>query len=141
MRTRSFLVLLVLATAASLWMLGCGLEIENIPRSPDLPENPVERAAVLGLYNSYKESTMWQVREPEVLSVRPTAPTKDFVQVHDPKELYCVCVQYEARYKVPWTTEDKSPWEKLVRNILVVKDQANNYIALRPQTICAPLCQ
>ncbi|MEW5725977.1 MAG: hypothetical protein AB1896_22910 [Thermodesulfobacteriota bacterium] len=124
-----------------LFMLTACLALENIPESPDLPEHPVEKAAVLGLYNSYRESTLWQLREPEVLSVQPITPTKDFVQEHDPKELYCVCVEYEARYRVPWTTVDRSPWEKTIRNILVIKTQGDHYLAMRPSALCPPLCQ
>lgn len=114
---------------------------DNSMDDPDLPDNPVERAAILGLYNSYKESTMWEVREPATIRVQPIVPTKAFVQQHDPQELYCVCVEYEARYRVPWTTKDKSPWERTVRNILVIKTKAGFFMAMRPSTICPPLCE
>ncbi|MGL4208195.1 MAG: hypothetical protein ACRCTY_02280, partial [Candidatus Adiutrix sp.] len=59
---------------------------------------------------------------------------------HDPKELYCVCVEFEARYKVPWTTSDFSPWERTVRNILVMKTQADSLLAVKPMNVCAPFC-
>lgn len=128
-----------------LFLFACGLTGCSIfggeDEGPVLPENPVERAAVLGLINSYRESTMWEIRDPEVRRTQPVVPTKWFVQEHDPKELYCVCVQYEARYKVPWTTKDRSPWERSVRNILVIKTKADNYMAMRPSAICSPICE
>jgi hypothetical protein len=50
-------------------------------------------------------------------------------------------VEYEARYKVSWSTGQGSPWERTVRNILVMKTQGDAYLALRPLNICAPLCE
>lgn len=106
-----------------------------------LPDNPVERAAIQGLYSSYRESTMGEVRDAKVLSVQPTVPTKAFVQEQDPKELYCVCVKYQARYKVPWITKDASEWEDTVRNIMVIRTRGDQFLAMRPSTICHPLCE
>jgi hypothetical protein len=107
----------------------------------EIPDDPVERAAVLGIANSYLESTMWEFRDARVLGVTPMVPTKSFVQQHDPKELYCVCIAYEARYKVPWTTKDKSDWKESVRNVLVMKTRGDHFLALRPQGICPAFCQ
>ncbi|MBF0530154.1 MAG: hypothetical protein HQK55_12965, partial [Deltaproteobacteria bacterium] len=122
METKKIIVPRMFALLLLVMLTGCG--------KPDvaLPDNPVERAAVQGLYSSYRESTMWEVRDPVVLRVQPMAPTKSFVQEHDPKELYCVCIKYEARYKVPWTTKDSSEWEKTVRNILVIKTRGDQFM-------------
>jgi len=106
-----------------------------------LPDDPVERAAVLGLRHSYRESTLWEIKAVEVLGVQQISPSKEFIQVHDPQEVYCVCVKYEARYKVPWTTEDRSDWDKSIRNILVIKSRNGHFIALKPSGICPPFCQ
>ncbi|MEW6266849.1 MAG: hypothetical protein AB1641_27555 [Thermodesulfobacteriota bacterium] len=130
--------ILLLLSAGLAVLAGCSLfQTEELK----LPDNPVERAAILGVYNSFRESTMWEIREPRVLSVQPMAPTKAFVQEHDPKELYCVCVRYEARYKVPWATKDSSQWEESVRNILVMKNRSDQFLAMRPAAICPPFCQ
>lgn len=106
-----------------------------------LPDDPVERAAVTGLVHSYQESTMWEIRDVRVLNVQPMIPTRSFVQEHDPKEVYCVCLKYEARYKVPWTTEDASDWIESVRNVLVIRTQGDHFMALRPSGICPAFCQ
>lgn len=127
-----------------LFFLICLLAASCGPQKPkpiELPGNPIERAAVAGLKNSYRDSTMWEIQSPRALSVTPTAPTAAVLQDHDPKELYCVCLEYEARYKVAWTTTDPSDWERTVRNILVMKTQADAFIAVRPMNICAPLCE
>ncbi len=108
---------------------------------PGLPDDPVERAAMQGLVHSFRESAMWEIRNPEVLNVQPMVPTKGFVREHDPKEVYCVCIRYEARYKVPWATEDSSPWDEAVRNVLVIRTQGDQYMALRPSGICPSFCQ
>lgn len=110
---------------------------EDVP----LPEDPVEKAAVLGLFNSYRESTMWEIRDPRVLGIQQMIPTKAYIQEHDPKTLFCVCVEFEARYNVPWTTQDKSPWETTVRNVLVMQTRADHLIAMRPSQICPMFCR
>ena len=111
------------------------------PEPIELPDNSIERAALLGLQTSYRDSTMWEIQKARVLNVTPVAPTAAVLQDHDPKELYCVCVEYEARYKVTWTTTEPSPWERTVRNLLVMKTQSDAFIAARPINICAPLCE
>ncbi|MDR2945223.1 MAG: hypothetical protein LBV79_00535 [Candidatus Adiutrix sp.] len=111
------------------------------PEPIELPGNSIERAAVLGLQTSYRDSTMWEIQKARVLSVTPAAPTAAVLQDYDPKELYCVCLEYEARYKVTWTTTDPSPWERTVRNLLVMKTQSDAFMAARPMNICAPLCE
>ena len=135
------MVLIPIALFLVLVAGGCTTLFGDKPAKWDLPENPVERAAILGLHNSYRDSTLWEAREAEVLRVQPMVPTKAFVQEHDPQELYCVCVQYEARYRVPWTTKDRSPWERSVRNILVMKTKGGAFLAMRPSTICHPFCE
>ncbi len=130
-RWPALLVLIVLASA-------CG---HKPPEPIELPDNAIERAAVLGLQTSYRDSTMWEIQKPQVLSVTPAAPTAGVLQDYDPKELYCVCLAYEARYKVSWTTTDPSPWERTVRNLLVLKTQSDAFMAARPMNICAPLCE
>lgn len=107
----------------------------------DLPKNPVARAAVVALLHSYRESTMWEIRKAKSLAIQPMVPTRAFVQEHDPKELYCVCVEYEARYKVPWSTEDGGKWESGVHNILVMKAQSDEYLALKYYGICPAYCR
>ena len=111
------------------------------PEPINLPDNTIERAAVLGLQTSYRDSTMWEIQKARVINVSPVAPSAAVLQEHDPKELYCVCVEYEARYKVSWTTAEPSPWERTVRNLLVMKTQSDAFIAVRPMNICAPLCE
>jgi hypothetical protein len=113
---------------------------QDKPEEITFPDNPIEKAAVQGLITSYKESTMWQIQKVKPISMTPMAPTGVLVELQDPKELYCVCLEYEARYKVEWTTSDGSPWEKTVRNILVMKTQGDQYLAVRPMNICAPFC-
>ena len=140
MKLARFVIILTFLAAAFAFQ-GCDISIVDINPEVELPDNPVERAAVLGLVNSYKESTMWQVKDPEVLQIQPMVPTKEFVQQHDPKELYCVCMEYQARYKVPWTTKDRSPWEHAVRNVLVIKTQGDVFMALRASGICPSICQ
>jgi hypothetical protein len=121
-------------------LAGC-ISLVDMEPNIELPDDPVERAAIQGLIHTYKESTMWQINAAEVVKVQPMVPTKAFVQQHDPKELYCVCVKYQARYKVPWTTKDRSPWEPSIRNILVMKTQADQFMAVRPAAICPAFCQ
>lgn len=134
-------VLLALTAAVMLLMIGC-IDVKVVDKREEIkvPDNPIERAAILGLFNAYKDSTMWEVRNAEAIKVSPTVPTKDFVREQDPKELYCVCVKYEARYKVPWTTKDESPWEITRRNILVIKTQGDFFLAMRPVGLCHPIC-
>jgi hypothetical protein len=111
------------------------------PEPIELPGNPLERAAIQGLITSYRESTMWQIQKAFALHAAPVAPTAAVLAEHDPKELYCVCVEYEARYKVPWTTTEASPWERTVRNLLVMRTQADEHIALKPMNICPAFCE
>lgn len=117
---------------------GCG---DKGPKPIELPSNSIERAAVQGLRASYKDSTMWQIQNARVISTTPVAPNAIVLQDHDPKELYCVCVEYEARYKVGWTTSDASPWERTVRNVLVMRTQADALMAMRPLNICPAFCE
>jgi hypothetical protein len=119
--------------------LGLGAD-EDKPEEITVPSDPIEKAAVQGLITSYKDSTMWQIQKVEILGITPIAPTGTLVELQDPKEVYCVCVQYEARYKVTWTTSEGSPWEKTIRNILVIKTQGDNYMPLRPMNICTQYC-
>jgi hypothetical protein len=121
--------------------LGLGGGKEDNPEPIELPDNPIERAAYQGLQTSYKDSTMWQIQNPKTINVTPMAPSGFLIEFQDPKELYCVCIEYESRYKVMWTTTEGSPWEKMVRNILVMKTQGDQFIALRPMNICAPFCE
>jgi hypothetical protein len=130
-------LLVVLAPGCS--RLGYGSDTE--PEEIELPGGPVERAAVLGLKASYRNSAQWQIQRPAIINVTPAAPTAALLREHDPQELYCVCVEYEARYKVSWSTIDGSSWERTVRNILVMKTQADNYMAMRPMNVCPALCE
>jgi len=111
------------------------------PEEIELPSTPVEKAAILGLKTSYNNSTIWQIQRPAVINVTPVAPTAAVLRDHDPKELYCVCVEYEARYKVAWSTASGSDWERTVRNLLVMKTQADTYMALRPLNVCPAICE
>lgn len=126
------------ALAGLLALPACG---DKGPNPIELPANSIERAAVQGLYVSYKDSAMWQIQNPRVISAAPVAPNAMVLQDHDPKELYCVCVEYEARYKVGWTTSEASPWERTVRNVLVMRTQADTLIAIRPLNICPAFCE
>lgn len=119
-------------------LTGCG-EKEPIPI--ELPSNIIERAAIKGLMTSYRESTMWQIQNPDVIGMTPVAPNAMVLREHDPKELYCVCVAYEARYKVSWSTTDASPWERTVRNVLVMRTQSDAFLAVKPMNICPALCE
>ena len=130
---------LLLALTPGCSLLGYGSDPE--PEEIKLPSNPVERAAVLGLKTSYRESTLWQIQRPVVINMTPVAPTAALLRDHDPKELYCICVEYEARYKVSWSTASGSAWERTVRNLLVMKTQADTYMALRPMNVCPALCE
>ena len=136
-----FLLLLCAACdAGSLSNIGKGPGA-RAPEPIELPGNPIERAAIQGLITSYRESTMWQIQKAFVLRSTPVAPTAAVLAEHDPKELYCVCVEYEARYKVPWTTTDASPWERTVRNLLVMRTQGDAFMALKPMNICPAFCE
>ena len=142
----NFFMALILASAlaglpAGLGCAHLGYGSDPAPEEIKLPGNPVERAAISGLKTSYRESTLWQIQRPAVINVVPVAPTAAVLREQDPKELYCVCVEYEARYKVAWSTASGSPWEHTVRNILVMKTQADTYMALRPMNICPALCE
>jgi hypothetical protein len=122
---------------------GCGMMGGNDdppPKEVELPSNPLERAAVQGLITSYRESTMWQIQNVEVLGTTPMAPSGVLVELEDPKEIYCVCLQYEARYKVEWSTAQGSPWEKTIRSILVIKNQGEQYLPVKPMNVCPSFC-
>jgi hypothetical protein len=116
------------------------LDNGETPKQVDIPSDPINRAAVNGLITSYKDSTMWQIQNVEPLSVTPMAPTGELLELQDPKEVYCVCLEYEARYKVTWSTSEGSPWEKTVRNILVIRTQGDQYLAVKPMSVCSPFC-
>lgn len=130
---------IIFLALALCWLVG-GCSSKKEP-GPALPDNPVERAAVQGLIASYRESAMWEVKSIKPLRIQPVAPTRSFLENYDPKELYCVCLEYQARYKVPWTTSEGSPWERTVRSILVMKTQGDNLMAVRPAALCPPLCE
>jgi hypothetical protein len=137
----SFLLMLIICVP--LILSGCslvGLGGDDEPEEIELPSNPLEKAAVQGLITSYKESTMLQIQNVEVLGVTPMAPSGTLVELQDPKEVYCVCISYEARYKVTWSTSEGSPWEKTIRNILVIKTQGDQYLPVRPMNVCGPFC-
>jgi hypothetical protein len=136
-----FLLIILFIGTLGCSSLGIGGAKEDNPEPITLPDNPVERAAVQGLQTSYKDSTMWQIQKAKALNITPMAPSGLLIELQDPKELYCVCLEYEARYKVTWTTTDGSPWERTVRNILVMKTQGDQYLALRPMNICQPFCE
>jgi hypothetical protein len=110
------------------------------PGKVDVPSDPIYRAAVNGLVTSYKESTLWQIQNVKPIGVTPVAPSGELLEIQDPKEVYCVCLEYDARYKVQWSTSPGSPWEKTVRNILVIRTQGDQYIAVRPMNVCSPFC-
>ncbi|MDR2458382.1 MAG: hypothetical protein LBD41_07940 [Clostridiales Family XIII bacterium] len=136
--------LIIFLLSLALVFSGCGLlggSGDDEPEEISIPSDPIEKAAVQGLVTSYKESTMWQIQKVEVLGITPMAPTGTLVELQDPKEVYCVCLSYEARYKVTWTTSEGSPWEKTVRNILVMKTQGDQYLPLKPMNICAAYCE
>jgi hypothetical protein len=141
----NFYLFILLIFSVLLGSLGCsslGLgSKEDNPEPITLPDNPIEKAAVQGLQTSYKDSTMWQIQKVNVLNITPMAPSGVLVELQDPKELYCVCLEYEARYKVTWTTTEGSPWERTVRNILVMKTQGDLFLPLRPMNICQPFCE
>ena len=139
MNARRLTVLATLFLTISLILTGCGGEKPPAPIS--LPGNPIEKAAIQGLRASYQDSTMWQIQNTSVINVTAVAPTAIILQNHDPKELYCVCVEYEARYKVAWATSKGSEWERTVRNVLVMKTQADTYIAMRPMNVCSTFCE
>jgi len=143
-RLKAPAVFLALAGLMIVMASGCsqlGYGSDPGPEEVELPSSPVERAAVLGLKTSYRDSTLWQIQRPVVINVNPVAPTAAVLREQDPKELYCVCVEYEARYKVSWSTNSGSPWERTVRNLLVMKTQSDNYMALKPMNVCPPLCE
>ena len=134
-------VFFLLLTVSLIGLSGCESIWGLILPKEDLPDDPVQRAAILGLYNAYNESAMWEIKEAKVLRVQPMIPTRAFVREHDPKEVYCVCIEYKARYKVPWAEKDRSPWEDTVRNILVIKTQGDHHLAFRPSGICPSICR
>jgi len=140
----AFLLGLALAGLLAVLVPGCsflGYGSDPKPEEINLPANPVERAAVMGLKTSYRDSTQWQIQRPVVINVTPVPPTAALLREQDPKELYCVCVEYEARYKVAWSTSSASPWERTVRNLLVMKTQADAYLALKPLNVCPAFCE
>ncbi|MFH1135871.1 MAG: hypothetical protein V1816_07275 [Pseudomonadota bacterium] len=128
--------LLLLVVPLLSW--GCG------PKKPDddsLARNPAAKAAINGLANSYSQTSMWEFRDPAVLAVQVIVPTKGFVQEYDPMELYCVCVEFDLRYRVPWASVDRSDWERQVRNVLVMKNQGDHYLAMKQMDLCPIFCK
>jgi hypothetical protein len=113
---------------------------EDPPAPVEIPDDPIQKAAVNGLITSYRESTMWQIQNVKTINTTPMAPSGELLELQDPKEVYCVCLEYEARYKVTWSTSEGSPWEKTVRNILVIKTQGDQFYAVKPMNICSPFC-
>jgi hypothetical protein len=136
--------MLCLTFVFSLFFFACGSKNgegdDGKPIKVELPDNPIERAAVNGLVTSFRESTMWQVKNVKPLNITAMAPSAELLELQDPKEIYCVCLQYEGRYKITWSTSEGSPWEDTVRNILVIRDQGDNYYALRHLNVCSPFC-
>lgn len=139
MKPLALILLCLLAAGCDPYAIG--QTKETPPAAIELPPNPIERAAVQGLVASYRDSTMWQIQNPKVVRAVPVAPTAAVLRDHDPKELYCVCIEYEARYKVEWTTTPASPWERTVRNIMVMRTQADEFLATRPMNVCAAFCE
>jgi hypothetical protein len=133
-------LLVVIAIIFCFFTVSCGGKGDDQPQKVDLPSDPIQRAAINGLITSYRESTMWQVQNVKALGMTPMAPSGELLEIQDPKEVYCVCLQYEARYKVTWATSEGSPWEDTIRNILVIKTQGDTYLALKPMNICSPFC-
>jgi hypothetical protein len=141
------IILFILVGLLTFLPVGCGTFSnvfgggdEEPPAAVDVPSNPLERAAVQGLITSYRESTMWQIQNVKTIGMTPMAPSGELLELQDPKEVYCVCLEYEARYKVTWSTAEGSPWEKTVRNILVIKTQGDQYLAVKPMNVCNPFC-
>lgn len=140
--TQCFLV----ATALAIVLTGCGGmsslmgDDDDQPKEVEIPSDPINRAAVNGLITSYRESTLWQIQNVKPLGVTPMAPTGELLELQDPKEVYCVCLEYDARYKVQWSTSQGSPWQRTVRNILVIRTMGDQYIAIRPMNVCSPFC-
>jgi hypothetical protein len=132
---------MTLASSLGCSSLGIGGDNDKPPEPITFPDNPIEKAAFQGLQTSYKNSTMWQIQKVKAINVVPMAPKGILIETQDPKELYCVCLEYEARYKVSWTTTEGSPWERTVRNILVMKTQSDQFLALQPMNICQPFCE
>jgi hypothetical protein len=137
-----YLTLTILATLLLIFPLACGGlgDGSDNPAEIELPDNPIERAAINGLITSYRESTMWQIQNVEPINITPMAPSGELLELQDPKEVYCVCLQYDARYKITWSTNEGSPWEKTIRNILVIKTQGDQFLAVKPMNICSPFC-
>jgi hypothetical protein len=135
---------LAIVLALPILSVSCGImggsDDNEKPAEISIPDDPIQRAAVNGLITSYRESTMWQIQNVNVIGITPMAPSGELMELQDPKEIYCVCVEYEARYKVTWATSEGSPWEKSVRNILVIKTQGDQFLALKPMNICTPFC-
>jgi hypothetical protein len=124
----------------SFFGISCGDKSDEPPQKVELPSDPIQRAAINGLMTSYRESTMWQIQNVKVINMAPMAPSGELLEIQDPKEVYCVCLQYEARYKVTWSTSQGSPWEDTIRNILVIKTQGDTYLAMKPMNVCSPFC-
>jgi hypothetical protein len=141
----SIFVLLFIFLIIILLPLACGSKgngdgDDGQPIKIELPDSPIDRAAVSGLITSYRESTMWQIKDVKVINMTPMVPSTELLEIQDPKEVYCVCLQYQARYKVTWSTSQGSPWEDTIRNILVIKDQGDQYYAVKPMNVCSPFC-
>ncbi|MDR2457754.1 MAG: hypothetical protein LBD41_04665 [Clostridiales Family XIII bacterium] len=133
-------ILILTAMLFCFFTVSCGGKSDDQPQKVDLPSDPIQRAAINGLITSYRESTMWQIQNVKAINMTPMAPSGELLEIQDPKEVYCVCLQYEARYKVTWSTSEGSPWEDTIRNILVIRTQGDTYLALKPMNICSPFC-
>jgi hypothetical protein len=138
-------ILLLLLIFIPIVIISCGSLTggsggDEKPQDVQVPDDPIQRAAINGLITSYRESTMWQIQNVKTLGSTPMAPSGELLELQDPKEIYCVCLEYEARYKVTWSTSEGSPWEKTVRNILVIKTQGDQFLAVKPMNICSPFC-
>ena len=103
--------------------------------------DPLEREAMSALLYTYQRTNLWEVRELEVLNTAPVnRPPQHFLNEHKPKEVWCVCLKFMTRYRVPWSTVGQGKWKTEVRNILVIRNRDDRYVALGVQGICPPLC-
>ena len=106
-----------------------------------IPRDPVEKAAMVGLFEAYRGTAMFEIRDADIRRIQPMVPTETFVEQHDPREVYCVCIEFESRYKIPWNEEDIGEWTDTFRNILVIQTRGGQYLALRPSGICPEYCR
>ena len=138
-------ILILIGLFLLLGLCGCKYfekkpDFGDYPYEQDLPNDPVERAAILGLFESFNNTKMYELKDYFVVKVQPMIPSEAFVEEYDPKELYCVCVDFMARYKVPWNEHDEGYWFRDVRNILVIQTKGGHYLAIKPSGICPRHC-